>query len=118
MIEDDVVEAFNARPRVDLNNIKTMTTAQQDRVKVWGSQAENLLANRDFAMFVHQFKFEMTDALVDIKTHNDVDNTTRIAVANQLAGIESFITMLKRAVYFKNRVVSLQQGTLDKNPNP
>ena len=118
MIEDDVIDAFNNRPRVDLNNIKTMSPAQQDKVKVWGSQAENLLANREFAMFVHQFKFEMTDALIDIKTHTEQDNTTRIAVSNQLAGIESFITMLKRAVYFKNRVVSLQQGKLVENPNP
>ena len=63
-------------------------------------------------MFVHQFKFEMTDAFGEIRTHTQDDNTTRIALANQLAGMEQFISMLKRAVYFKNRVVSLQQNKL------
>jgi hypothetical protein len=115
MIEQEVIDAFNARPRVDPNSIKTMTPSQQDRIKVWGTQAENLLANRDFAMFVHQFKFEMTDALADIKTHTEQDNNARIAVSNQLAGIESFITMLKRAVYYKNRVVTQQTKTEEPN---
>jgi len=111
MIEQEVIDAFNARPRVDLNSIKKMTASQQDRVKTWGTQAENLLANRDFAMFVHQFKFEMTDALLEIRTHTEQDNATRIAITNQLAGVDSFITMLKRARYMKDRVVTLQTNS-------
>ena len=116
MIDQEVIDAFNARPKVDLNTIKKMTASQQDRVKTWGSQAENLLTNRDFAMFVHQYKFEMTDVLLDIKGHSPDENATRIAVSNQLAGIEGFISLLKRAVYFKNRVVS-QQDHKVQDPN-
>lgn len=112
MIDQETIDAFNARPRVDLNNIKKMSPSELDRVKTWGSQAENLLRNKDFAMFVHQFKFEMTDALTEIRTHTQEDNTARIAVANQLAGIEQFISMLRRAVYFKDRVVSQQNQKL------
>lgn len=112
MIDQETIDAFNARPRVDLNTIKKMTPSELDRVKNWGTQAENLLKNRDFAMFVHQFKFEMTDALTDIRTHTAEDNTARIAVANQLAGIEQFTSMLRRAVYFKDRVVSQQNQKL------
>jgi hypothetical protein len=108
MIDQETIDAFNSRPRVDLNTIKKMSPSELDRVKTWGSLAENLLKNRDFAMFVHQFKFEMTDALGDIRTHTQDDNTARVAVANQLAGIEQFISMLRRAVYFKDRVVSQQ----------
>jgi len=115
MIDQEVIDAFNARPRVDPNNIKKMTPAQQDRIKVWGTQAENLLANRDFAMFVHQFRFEMTDALTEVKLHTEQDNNARIAVANQLSGMESFITMLKRAVYYKNRVVTQQTNSDEPN---
>ena len=115
MIDQDVVDAFNARPKVDLNNIKKMTPSQIDKLKVWGTQAENLLTNREFAMFVHQYKFEMTDALADIKMHNEVDNNARIAVANQLAGIDGFISMLRRAVYFKNKVVTQQNKTEEPN---
>ena len=110
MIEQDVVDAFNARPKVDPNNIKTMSPSEQDKVKVWGSQAENLLKNREFAMFVHQFKFEMTDALTEIRTYSEQDN-------NEISGIDNFITMLKRAMYYKNKVVSLQQGKIVEDPN-
>ena len=55
IINDDVVEAFNKRLNVDPNNIKTMTPSQLDRVKEIGTQAENLMKNRDFAYFVHTF---------------------------------------------------------------
>lgn len=112
MLDQDVIDAFNARPRVDLNNIKTMTASQQDRVKVWGSQAENLLSNREFAMFVHQFRFEMIDVLSEIRTHTETDNITRVAITNQLAGVDSFIALLKRAKYMKDRVVTLQEQKL------
>jgi hypothetical protein len=115
MISQETIDAYNAKPRVDLNSIKTMTPAELDRIKNWGSQAENLLKNKDFAMFVHQFKFEITDVLSEIRTHTAEDNTTRIAIANNLAGMEQFISMLKRAVYFKNRVVSQQNKTIDPN---
>ena len=50
IINDEMTEAFNARVQVDLNKLKTMTPAQLDRVKSYGSAAENLLANKDFAL--------------------------------------------------------------------
>lgn len=114
MILDEVVESFNNRLVADLNNIKTMTPAQQDKVKTVGSAAENLLKNKDFAQFVHQFKFERLDVLAQIVSHTDIDNAHRVAVANQLAGIDEFITTLKRAAYLKNRVVSLQEAKLQQ----
>lgn len=117
MIDDDVVTAFNNRLTADLNNIKTMTPSQLDKVKTVGSAAENLLKNRDFAQFVHQFKFERLDVLTDIGGHTEVDNTTRIAVANQLQGIDEFVRSLKRAAYLKNRVVTLQQQQAAAEPN-
>lgn len=117
MIEQAVIDAFNARPRVDLNNVKKMSPAEMDKVKAWGSQAENLLSNRDFAMFVHQFKFEMTDLLTELKGHTMEDDRARVAVAHNLAGVEAFVSMLKRAKYFKDRVVSLQtEKAQDETP--
>ena len=112
MIDDTVVEAFNRRLTVDLNTIKTMTPSQLDRVKELGSQAENLLRNKDFAYFVHTFKFERADILAEIAGHAQDDNSTRVAISNQLAGIDEFVKSLKRAIYFKNRVVSQQTGQL------
>jgi hypothetical protein len=112
MILDEVIDSFNNRLVADLNTIKTMTPAQQDKVKSIGSSAENLLKNRDFAQFVHQFKFERIDVLADIAGHTEVDNAQRVAVANQLAGIDEFVRSLKRAAYLKNRVVSLQDAKL------
>lgn len=110
MIQNDAVEAFNQRLTVDLNAIKKMTPAQLDRVKEMGSQAENLLKNKDFAYFVHQFKFDRVDLLSEIAGHTQEDNSLRVAVTNQLSGLDEFVKTLKRAVYFKNRVVSQQTG--------
>ena len=117
MIDHDVIDAFNARPRVDPNNIKTMTPAQQDQVKAWGSQAEALLLNRELALFIHQYKFELSDELIAVTGHSQDDNARRIAVCNHLAGIDKFVSMLKRATYYKNRLVNLQNGSVDPKNN-
>ena len=109
MITQDAIEAFNTRLTVNLNNIKTMKPAELDRVKHLGSQAEALLKNKDLAFFIHQFKFEVADTLTAIAGHTPDDNSKRIALTNQLSGIEEFIKSLHRAVYMKNRVVTLQQ---------
>ena len=108
MIAQDTIEAFNSRLTVNLNSIKTMKPADLDRVKNLGSQAEALLKNRDLALFVHQFKFELADALTGITGHTEEDNNRRVAYSNQLAGIEGFIQSLHRAVYMKNKVVTQQ----------
>ena len=119
MIEQDVVAAFNTRQTVNPNNIKTMTPAQQDAVKTWGSQAENLLANKDLGIFIHAFKFEICDTMAEITGHTEQDNARRVALTNQLAGIDQFVATLKRAVYYKNRVVNLQAGVKDGTaPDP
>lgn len=109
MIDPEVVASYNSRLTVDLNNIKKLTPAQRDTVKQYGSQAEALLVNRDLAMFIHHYKFELADSLVNITGHSDVDDKTRIAVANYLSGIDGFISSLKRAVYMKNKVVKEEQ---------
>lgn len=116
MIDDVMAEAFNSRIRVDLNNIKKMTASQLDRVKTYGSTAENLLHNKDFAQFVHHYKFETMDQLASITGHAQEDNARRIAISNQLAGIDGFIAWLQRAKYFKDKAVSLQTASADVNP--
>jgi hypothetical protein len=108
MITPDAIDAFNARLTVNLNNIKEMKPAQLDAVKNLGSQAEALLKNKELAFFVHQYKFEVADAMSAIAGHTTDDNNKRIALTNQLTGIEEFIKSLQRAVYMKNRVVTRQ----------
>lgn len=108
MINHDAVEAFNTRITANLNNIKTMTASQLDAVKDHGSQAEALLKNKQLALFIHQFKFELCDQLAAINGFTAEDNNKRIAISNQIGGIDSFISTLQRAVYMKNRVVTQQ----------
>lgn len=115
MLTQDAVDAFNSRLTVNLNTIKDMTASQLDRVKAHGSAAEALLKNKDFAMFVHQWKFEVVDQLTAIVTHTQDDNAKRIALNNQLAGMDSFVASLQRAVYMKNRAVTQQQGPVETN---
>ena len=104
MINEDTIEFYNSRLTVDLSNINKLSPAQQDRVRHYGSQAETLLKNKDLAMFVHHFKFELADTLANIRGHSPDDNAQRVSLCNELAGIDSFITSLKRAVYLKNKL--------------
>jgi len=115
MLTQETVDAFNTRLTVDLNTIKTMRPAQLDQVKSQGSNAEALLKNRDFALFVHQYKFEILDAITGVTGHKEEDNSRRVALSNQLAGIDGFVAALQRAVYMKNRVVT-NQATTTGNP--
>jgi hypothetical protein len=104
MINDEVVEHFNTRLTYDLSQLSKLTVAQQDRVRHYGSQAEALLKNRDLAMFVHHFKFSLADELANIRGHQPDDNARRVALSNELAGIDNFVSSLKRAAYIKNRL--------------
>jgi hypothetical protein len=106
MIQEETIESFNTRLTVDTSDIKRLTPSQRDTIKHYGSQAEALLKNRDLAMFVHHYKFELADNLTNITGHTDVDNITRIAQANYLSGIDGFVTSLKRAVYHKNKILA------------
>ena len=115
MLTQDAIDAFNTRLTVNLNNIKTMTASELDRVKSHGSTAEALLKNRDLALFIHQHKFDVVDQLTQITGHTVDDNSRRIAFSNQLAGIDSFVATLQRAVYLKNRVVTQQTEPTSNN---
>ena len=105
MISEEAVDAYNKRLTIDTSNPKKLTPSQRDAVKMYGSQAEALMKNRDLAMFIHHFKFEVNDALANIRTHSDEANAERVALANQLSGIDGFINSLKSAVYKKNVLV-------------
>jgi hypothetical protein len=114
MLTPEAIDAFNSRLTVNLNTIKNMPASELDRVKAQGSQAEALLKNRDFALFVHQYKFEVLDQLGAIQAHTPDDNARRVALSNQLAGVDNFVASLQRAVYMKNRVVTLQTEPASK----
>jgi len=115
MLTPETIDAFNTRLTVDLNTIRTMRPAQLDQVRSQGSAAEALLRNKDFALFVHQYKFEILDAITAVTGHREEDNGRRVALSNQLTGIDGFVDSLHRAVYMKNRVVS-NQATNSGNP--
>ena len=104
MISEETIEFYNNRLTIDLNGIKKLTPVQQDRVRHYGSQAEALLKNKDLAMFIHHYKFEVADQLSSIRGHTPDDNAQRVALCNELAGIDSFVTTLKRAVYLKSKL--------------
>jgi len=110
MIDNNTVDFFNSRLTVDMSQPSKLTTSQKDQVKHYGSLAENLLKNKDLAMFVHHFKFSLADELASIRSHQPDDNTRRIAISNELAGIDNFVNSLKRAVYLKNRIVSAEKA--------
>ena len=104
MIDNNTVDFYNSRLTVDLTQPSKLTPAQQDRVRHYGSLAESLLKNKDLAMFIHHFKFSVADEIASIRSHTADDNARRIALSNELVGIDDFVNSLKRAVYYKNRV--------------
>ena len=104
MINEETIEAYNTRLTFDMSSVKNLTTAQKDRVRHYGSQAEALLMNRDLAMFVHHYKFQVADELAGIRGHQPQDNEQRVALAHALTGIDDFVNSLKRAVYYKNKI--------------
>ena len=106
MINDNTVEFYNSRLTIDLSSLKNLKPEQADKVRHYGTQAENLLKNKDLAMFIHHYKFEVADALSNMRGHTPIDDAERIALCNQLVGIDSFVSSLKRAAYLKARIVS------------
>ena len=116
MISQEAVDAYNSRLTIDTSNISKLTPSQRDAIKSYGSQAEALLKNRDLAMFIHHFKFEISDAMIGIRAHGEDANAERIALANQLSGIDSFINSLKSAVYKKNKILKAEAGNTDSQP--
>jgi hypothetical protein len=117
MISEEAIDAYNRRLTVDMSNPKKLTPSQRDAVKQYGSQAEALLKHRDLAMFIHHFKFEINDAMIGIRSHTEDANAERIALANQLSGIDAFINSLKSAVYKKNMMLKIENaGQTDSQP--
>ena len=115
MINEEAVDAYNKRLTFDTSNFHKLTPSQRDAIKSYGSQAEALLKNRDLGMFIHHFKFEVNDAMINIRTHSDEANAERIALANQLSGIDSFINSLKSAVYKKNKIIKAETSGQTEN---
>jgi hypothetical protein len=109
MISEDAIDAYNTRLTVDVSNIDKLTPSQRDTVKAYGSQAEALIKNRDLAQFIHHYKFQLTDVSAEITAHTPEANATRIAIANNLSGINGFVDSLKRAVYYKNKIIAWEQ---------
>lgn len=118
MIEPDAIEAYNRRLTVNIGDLRQLTPARQDSVKQHGSRAEALLKNPDLALFIHQFKFEVCDALAGVTAHDPDSNARRVALSNHLAAIDQFVASLQRAVYMKNRVVSQQEGPAETPADP
>lgn len=116
MINNDAIDSFNHRLTANLGDLHKLNASQKDAIKAHGSKAENLLLNKDIAMFIHQAKFDIMDQLSSIRGYTEEDNTRRVALSNQLAGIDSFIAGLQRAVYMKNRVVNPPQEGPAKDP--
>lgn len=110
MFDDNITESWNSRVRIDLAKIKQMNPSQLDKIKYYGSSAENLLKNREFAQFVHHYKFDLMDQLGGITGHSAEDNNSRVAIGHNLAGIDGFIASLQKAKWYKDRVVSIQNG--------
>jgi len=115
MISEEAIEAYNTRLTVDVTSIERLTPSQRDTAKAYGSQAEALLKNRDLAQFIHHYKFLLADTQSELTAHTAEANSERVAIANQLVGVTGFVNSLKRAVYYKNKIVAWEQNPVQIN---
>ena len=111
MINENSIDFFNSRLTFDYTKVKDLSPAQRDRIRNYGTQAENLLKNRELAMFIHHHKFEITDAISQIRGNSEEDNGMRIMLAHELTGMDNFIHTLKKAVYLKNKIGNVEVDT-------
>lgn len=91
-----------------------LTPAQRDQIRAQGDHAEALLANQHLTEFLYHFRFTVMDALSGITSHDADANARRIALANQLSGIDAFQDGLRRAVSLRNRVVNTQSNSVPR----
>ena len=108
MITDEAIVAFNSR-LVDLSKLEKFTPHQRDKVKLTGNKAKSLLNNPDFAMFVYQYKFQLCDALSDIKGYTEESINQRLAIGHQIAGIQGFVDSLHSMTYYGNKAGKLEE---------
>lgn len=103
MINNDVIDSYNNRLTFDYTT-KSLSETQKDKIRHYGSLAEALIKNRDLGMFIHHYKFEIADQIAGIRGHTIEDNNQRIALSNELVGIDGFVNSLKRAIYYKEKL--------------
>lgn len=92
--------------------IAKMSPSEQDKVKVTGSLAENLINNVDLQTFVSGFKKTLYKDLTAIQGFTEEHNAKRLAITQQIVGIEGFVDYLMKQVERKNKVVNLQGPTI------
>jgi hypothetical protein len=115
MLTPDQVTAYNAR--TNFTNVSKLSTEQQDRAIAVGTDAERLLSDANFALFVNSFKFEIIDEIAGLSSHTDEINNKRIGLSNQLSGVERFVEYLQRASILKERLVTMQKGSVAPDQN-
>jgi hypothetical protein len=115
MLTPEQVLAHNSR--ASAITASKLSVEEQDRAIKVGSDAERLLADANFALFVNSFKFDIIDELAGLSSHTDEINNKRIGLSNQLSGIERFVEYLQRASILKERLVTIQKGSVKPDQN-
>ena len=115
MLTPQQIEALNSK--ISTLNYKNFTVEEQDRAIRWGNDAEQLLDNNSFAVFITSFKLDVVDELSNISSYTDELNNKRLALSNQISGIDRFVESLKSSVALKNRLVTIQKGSVAPDQN-
>lgn len=110
MLTDLQIGAHNSR--VSSINLNKMTVDEQTRAVGHGNTAERLLADQDLAKFIMSVKFDIMDELGGLSIHTEDSNSKRIALANQIGGLDRLVDSLKQSVVTKNRILDLQRGSI------
>ena len=113
MLTPEQIAAYNTR--VSHTNINKLSADEQTQAINTGTDAQILLDNGSLALFINSVKFDIIEELGTMSSHTEEINNKRIALANELAGIERFVDSLRYAVNFKERLVTLQKGSVSPN---
>lgn len=110
MLTDLQIMAHNSR--VSSINLNKMSVDEQTRAVQHGGTAERLLADQDLAKFIMSVKLDIMDELGGLSLHTEDGNNKRIALANQISGLDRLADSLKSAVVTKNRILDIQKGSI------
>ena len=110
MLTELQISAHNSR--VSSINLNKMTVDEQSRHVAHGGTAERILADQELAKFIVAVKFDIMDELGGLSTHTEDSNNKRIALGNQIAGLDRLIDTLKSAVTTKDRILVIQKGSI------
>tara|TARA_R110000772_G_scaffold268708_1_gene397803 strand:- start:516 stop:827 length:312 start_codon:yes stop_codon:yes gene_type:complete len=89
-----------------VNGLKGATAGELDDAETLIRYAESLLGDPQFKKFVRSVNNSIINEVMNIKGHTQDDNNRRVALNNQLTGINKVVEKLQDTVKVREKLVN------------